>query len=141
MQPADLSVAISAGALGVSLSTFVISRYRDRRDLLLKLLDRLTTPEQQDGRRLIHQMASTGVNIGATVILRRDVPGVRFTALRFGTADCRMLVHHQKGKDVHFRQYSRSDFPVYWLCQDLISSYLGDSRSGSGTSLQSGQSS
>ncbi len=61
--PADLSVAISDGALGVSLSTFVISRYRDRRDLLLKLLDRLATTEQQDGRRLIHQMGSTGVNI------------------------------------------------------------------------------
>jgi|HubBroStandDraft_5_1064220.scaffolds.fasta_scaffold71487_2 hypothetical protein len=63
MQPADLSIAISAGALGVSLSTLVISRYRDRRDLLLKVLDRLTTPEQQNGRRLIHQMASAGVNI------------------------------------------------------------------------------
>jgi hypothetical protein len=60
---ANLSVVISAAALGISLSTFVISRYRDRRDLLLKVLDRLTTPDQQAGRRLIHQMASTSPNI------------------------------------------------------------------------------
>lgn len=60
---------------------------------------------------------------GAMVKIRHDLPKVRFTALRFGTTDCRVLVHQQVKGRVQFREYAQGDFPVYWLCLDLIAAY------------------
>jgi hypothetical protein len=49
-------VAIAIAALVISLSTFVTSHWRDRRDLLLRVHHGLTTVDQQRGRRLAHQL-------------------------------------------------------------------------------------
>jgi hypothetical protein len=54
-----VSVAISTAALAVSVGAFVASRYRDRRDLMLKIHDHLITPDQQRGRRLIYQICES----------------------------------------------------------------------------------
>jgi hypothetical protein len=58
-----MSLAISIVALALSLSTFLASRYRDRRDLMLRVNERLTTPDQQRGRRLVYEMASANVRV------------------------------------------------------------------------------
>jgi hypothetical protein len=55
MSVADVSVALAAAAFAVSLSTFVINRRRDRRDLFLRLYERLVSVDQQRGRWLIHE--------------------------------------------------------------------------------------
>ena len=57
------SIAISIAALVVSISAFVASRYRDRRDLMLKIHDRLVAPDQRRGRRLIYQVREAGTAI------------------------------------------------------------------------------
>lgn len=56
MSVADVSVAIAVAAFVVSLSTFLINRRRDRRDLFLRLHERLASIDQQRGRKLIHEM-------------------------------------------------------------------------------------
>jgi hypothetical protein len=63
----DMTVAISAAALAVSLSsflaTFLTARRRDKRDLLLRLHDRLTTADQQRGGRLVYVMSEDGKRV------------------------------------------------------------------------------
>ena len=49
-----MTIAIAVVALAVSISTFIANWWRDKRDLLLKVHDRLTTPDSQRGRRLIY---------------------------------------------------------------------------------------
>ena len=56
MSAADVSVAVADAALAVSLSTFLINRRRDRRDLFLRLHERLASIDQRRGRKLIHEM-------------------------------------------------------------------------------------
>jgi hypothetical protein len=51
-----MAIGIAAAALVVSLSTFFVSRWRDRRDLFLRIHERLASVDQQQGRRLIHQL-------------------------------------------------------------------------------------
>ncbi len=58
-----VSIAISTAALAVSLSAFVASRYRDRRDLMLKLHEHLVTSDQQRGRRLIYEIHESATAI------------------------------------------------------------------------------
>jgi len=53
----DVSLAISSAALALSLGAFLTSRWRDRRDLLLRINERLITADQQRGRRLIYDMS------------------------------------------------------------------------------------
>jgi len=53
----DVSLAISSAALALSLGAFLTSRWRDRRDLLLRIHDRMTTADQQRGRPLIYDMS------------------------------------------------------------------------------------
>jgi hypothetical protein len=55
MSVADVSVVVAAAAFAVSLSTFLINRRRDRRDLFLRLHERLASVDQQRGRKLIHE--------------------------------------------------------------------------------------
>lgn len=64
----EISVAAlvaSPGALAVSACTFAASMYRDRRDLLLRVAEYPFTPDQQRGRKLIHQMAEAGTHVVA----------------------------------------------------------------------------
>lgn len=58
-----MAIAISFAALVVSLSTFLASRWRDRRDLLLRVHEHLVTPDQQRVRRLIHVMSSRRMQV------------------------------------------------------------------------------
>jgi hypothetical protein len=62
--PGGMTIALSAAALAVSLSsflaTFLAARRRDRRDLLLRMHERLTTADQQRGRRLLYVMSESG---------------------------------------------------------------------------------
>jgi hypothetical protein len=53
----DVSLAISSAALALSLGAFLTSRWRDRRDLLLRIKEGLLTVDQQRGRRLIYEMS------------------------------------------------------------------------------------
>lgn len=55
------SVAISAAALAVSLSTILATRWRNRRDLLLRIHEHLITADQQRGRRLIYEKVARGI--------------------------------------------------------------------------------
>jgi hypothetical protein len=43
-------------ALTLSLAVFVHGRWRDKRDLLLRLHDQLVSAEKQKGRRLLYKM-------------------------------------------------------------------------------------
>jgi hypothetical protein len=54
----EMSMAIASAALAVSLSTFLISWRRDKRDLFLRVHERLASVDQQRGRKLIHEMSS-----------------------------------------------------------------------------------
>jgi hypothetical protein len=62
--PGSMTIALSAAALAVSLSsflaTFLATHRRDKRDLLLRMHERLTTADQQRGRRLLYQMSESG---------------------------------------------------------------------------------
>jgi len=51
-----MTIAISIAAFVVSAATFSTSYWRDRRDLMLRVHERLTSMEQQRGRREIHRM-------------------------------------------------------------------------------------
>jgi hypothetical protein len=53
----NVSLVISSAALALSLGAFLTSRWRDRRDLLLRIHDRMTAADQQRGRRLIYEMS------------------------------------------------------------------------------------
>jgi len=59
-----MTIALSAAALAVSLSSFLANfltaRRRDKRDLLLRMHERLTTADQQRGRRLLYVMSEEG---------------------------------------------------------------------------------
>jgi len=55
-----MTIAIAAVALAVSVSTFAATWWRDKRDLLLQVHDRLTTADQQRGRRLVYVMRDRG---------------------------------------------------------------------------------
>ncbi len=63
-------------------------------------------------------------NLGAQVIFAQRVPRVRFTVLRYGSSDARVLVHRQISGKVVFHEYDRTAFPIYDLCMDLISEFL-----------------
>jgi hypothetical protein len=54
----DVSLVISSAALALSPGAFLTSRWRDRRDLLLRVHDRMTAADQQRGRRLIYDMST-----------------------------------------------------------------------------------
>lgn len=51
-----MTITIAIAALAVSLATFLTGRWRDRRDLLLGLQDRLVSADQQRGRQLIYSL-------------------------------------------------------------------------------------
>jgi hypothetical protein len=54
----DVSLAISSAALALSLGAFLTSRWRDRRDLLLRVHESMIAANQQRGRRLIYDMSA-----------------------------------------------------------------------------------
>lgn len=58
-----MTIAIAVAALAVSLSTFLTSRWRDRRDLFLRIHERLASVDQQRGRLMIHRMKSRGTRV------------------------------------------------------------------------------
>lgn len=58
-----MTVVISTAALILSLAAFLTTRWRDRRDLLLGIHERLTTADQQHGRRLIYEMSERNLSV------------------------------------------------------------------------------
>lgn len=58
-----MTIAISTAALIISLIALLATRWRDRRDLLLRIHEHLVTADQQRGRRLIYIMSSERVRI------------------------------------------------------------------------------
>jgi len=58
-----ISVVIASIALAVSLSTFLTNRLRDKRDLLLRVHERLITADQQRGRGLIYNKIAAGIAV------------------------------------------------------------------------------
>lgn len=52
---AEPGAIIATFALVVSISTFFVTRRRDRRDLFLKIHERQLDPDLQEGRRLLYQ--------------------------------------------------------------------------------------
>jgi len=89
-----MAIAISLAAVVVSLSAFLHGRWRDRRDLFLRINEHLVSPDQQHGRRLLYAMkekptpvkdlsaedylainnALAALNVLAIYYLRRYVP-------------------------------------------------------------------
>jgi hypothetical protein len=53
-----VSLAISSAALALSLGAFLMARWRDRRDLLLRVHESMIAADQQRGRRLIYDMSA-----------------------------------------------------------------------------------
>lgn len=68
---------------------------------------------------------------GAQVVIDPALPSVRFTVLRYGAADARVLVHRQVRGEVEFREFGAQAFPVFHLCMDLVSARLNSQRSTS----------
>lgn len=62
--------------------------------------------------------------LGAQVVLTRTLPNVRFTVLRYGTSDARVLVHRQVRGLVEFREFTPQEFPTFSLCLDIVNSHL-----------------
>ncbi|MDX6389267.1 MAG: hypothetical protein QOJ73_330 [Streptosporangiaceae bacterium] len=58
-----MSIVISFVALALSLSVFLHGRWRDRRDLILRIHEHLITADQQRGRRLLYAMTETRVRV------------------------------------------------------------------------------
>ncbi len=52
-----MSLAISFAALALSLGAFLHGRWRDKRDLLLRIVDELIAAEREGGRRLLYAIA------------------------------------------------------------------------------------
>src|SRR6266567_209788 len=58
-----MSIAISVAALVFSLAAFQYGRWRDRRDLLLKIHEHLVSADQHRGRRLLFTMKETQIRV------------------------------------------------------------------------------
>jgi hypothetical protein len=58
-----MSILISIAALTLSLSVFLHSRWRDKRDLILRIHEHLVTADQQRGRRLLYRMKETQARV------------------------------------------------------------------------------
>lgn len=58
-----MTVAIAVAALAVSVSTVLANRWHDRRDLMLRVHERLVTAEQQRGRRLLYAMRDADMRV------------------------------------------------------------------------------
>jgi hypothetical protein len=58
-----MSIAISVAALVVSLTAFQYGRWRDKRDLLLKIHEHLVSADQHRGRRLLYTMKETQTRV------------------------------------------------------------------------------
>jgi hypothetical protein len=58
-----MSIAISVAALVFSLAAFQYGRWRDRRDLLLKIHEHLVSADQHRGRRLLYTMKETQIRV------------------------------------------------------------------------------
>jgi membrane protein implicated in regulation of membrane protease activity len=61
-------------------------------------------------------------HLGARIVSYETLgwmPHVRFTILRHGASDAKVLIHRQRSGDVEFFEYEEGDFPAYWLAQDL----------------------
>jgi hypothetical protein len=70
---ADASVAISAAAFAVSLSTLHINRRRDKRDLFLRVHERLAAVEQQRGRKFLYEMREQRRSVAEVTTEEREV--------------------------------------------------------------------
>lgn len=67
---------------------------------------------------LFDSLGAAGADIH---ILAGNPPRVRFTILRWGASDQRVLVHRQKrGGVVEFFEIGPSDFPTYGLTRDVV---------------------
>lgn len=58
-----MTVTISVAALVVSLAAFQYGRWRDKRDLLLKIHEHLVSADQHRGRRLLYTMKETQTRV------------------------------------------------------------------------------
>jgi hypothetical protein len=59
----DVSLVISCGAVALSLGAFLTTRWRDRRDLLLRVHQSLIAADQQRGRRSIYTMSANHARV------------------------------------------------------------------------------
>lgn len=73
MSVADASVAISAAAFAVSLSTFLTNRRRDKRDLFLRVHERLAAVDQQQGRKFLYEMREQRKSVAELTKEEREV--------------------------------------------------------------------
>ncbi len=58
--------------------------------------------------------------VGAQIVETGTTPRVRFTVLRFGASDARVLVHRQNKGRVEFREIHSNEFPAFALCMDEV---------------------
>jgi hypothetical protein len=58
-----MTIVISVAALALSLSVFLHGRWRDKRDLLLRIHEHLVSTDQQRGRHLLYVMKETQVGV------------------------------------------------------------------------------
>lgn len=63
------------------------------------------------------ELATAGADVR---ILHGIPPTTRFTVLRWGTTDARVLVHRQVRGVVEFYERTPSDFAEYWLALDVV---------------------
>jgi len=52
---ADISIALSIAALAFSMYVFIVNRRRDKRDILIKMHEMLTSDRHQKGRHLLFE--------------------------------------------------------------------------------------
>lgn len=97
-----MAIAIAFLALAFSLATFAHDRFRDKRNLLLALHDRLVTAEQQENRRVVYEMAENGRTV-------EDLSREEYRQINNALAAFNVLaVHYQR------RYVSRADVLDLW---------------------------
>jgi hypothetical protein len=102
-----MSIAISIAALAVSLSAFLSTRWRDRRDLMLRVHERLVTRDQQRGRRLVFEMSEKKTQV-------EDLSADDYELINSALAALDVLVIYYKRRYIR-----RKDVLEIWAAQVL----------------------
>ena len=86
-----MTIVISVAALVLSLSGFLHGRWRDRRDLLLRMHEYLLAADQQRGRRLLYWMKENQ-------ILVKDLSDDEYVLINNALSSLNLLaIYYQRG--------------------------------------------
>ena len=86
-----MTIVIAVAALVLSLSSFLHGRWRDRRDLLLRIHEYLLSADQQRGRRLLYWMKEKQISV-------KDLSNDEYVLINNALASLNLLaIYYQRG--------------------------------------------